>query len=69
MGKITRILVLEMIILKCLLDIPVERLSRQTDTQVWDSEERSRLEIELQESSVYRWYLNPADSVELPTGE
>lgn len=54
LGEITRICVLDKLHLKFLLDIQVEILSRQLDSKVWGSEDRSKMKLELSGSSVLR---------------
>lgn len=42
--------------LRCVLDLLVKMSSRQVDIQMWSLEERSELELQIWEISVYRCF-------------
>lgn len=54
-----RSLILNMLRLRCLLDIQAEFSSRLLDLRAWNSEERCRPEDKELKSSAYRWYREP----------
>lgn len=58
-GRVIRSSVLDMFSLRCLWNILVEMSSKKLHVWVWSSGHKSTLEIQIWESSVYKWYLRP----------
>lgn len=58
-GRMIRSSVLNILPVRCLLDIQVENINRKLDVWIWSSRDSSGLELYIWESLAYRWYLKP----------